>query len=229
MRTLCLSALLMVLLLGSLQLTSSAPAGHTPDCCPKLTTMRIPLSKVQSITRTSSACPLKAIVLKTKAGKEFCVDPDSELVKRMHQPTARTSTINSTALSRSPFIMAHKTLPLHTLLSTPLHLSGFEPATSAIMRILLSALLMVLLLGSLQLTSSAPAVHHADCCTKLTAVKKIPVRQVESITPMSSTCTVKAIVIKTKAGRKWCVDPDTEWVQGHVAILDQRHKTTANY
>ncbi|XP_072520293.1 uncharacterized protein [Salminus brasiliensis] len=90
----------------------------------------------------------------------------------------------------------------------------------------LSALLMVLLLGSLQLTSSAPAVHHADCCPKLTAVKKIPLRQVVSYTRTSSYCTVKAIVINTKAGNQFCVDLDAEWVKGYVAILDQRHNTT---
>ncbi|XP_072520295.1 C-C motif chemokine 13-like [Salminus brasiliensis] len=90
----------------------------------------------------------------------------------------------------------------------------------------LCALLMVLLLGSLQLTSSAPAVHHADCCPKLTAVKKIPLRQVESYIRTSGNCTVKAIVFNTKAGKQFCVDPDVEWVKGHVAILDQRHNTT---
>ncbi|XP_022539615.2 C-C motif chemokine 4 homolog [Astyanax mexicanus] len=90
-----------------------------------------------------------------------------------------------------------------------------------------SALLLVLLLGSLQLSSSAPAgTGVADCCFKFTTVKKIPLRIVESYTETHSDCALKAIVfiMKTK-GNKFCVHPDAEWVKSHVAALDRRNNT----
>ncbi|KAG9272031.1 C-C motif chemokine 13-like [Astyanax mexicanus] len=90
-----------------------------------------------------------------------------------------------------------------------------------------SALLLVLLLGSLQLSSSAPAgAGVADCCFKFTTVKKIPLRIVESYTETHSDCALKAIVLLTTKGKKFCVHPDTEWVKSHVAALDRRNNTT---
>uniref|UniRef100_A0A8B9GSG7 Chemokine interleukin-8-like domain-containing protein n=1 Tax=Astyanax mexicanus TaxID=7994 RepID=A0A8B9GSG7_ASTMX len=58
-----------------------------------------------------------------------------------------------------------------------------------------SALLLVLLLGSLQLSSSAPAAAPVpDCCFKFATVKKIPLRMVESYIETHSHCELKAIV-----------------------------------
>ncbi|KAG9272028.1 C-C motif chemokine 13-like [Astyanax mexicanus] len=86
-----------------------------------------------------------------------------------------------------------------------------------------SALLLVLLLGSLQLSSSAPhGTSVADCCPKLTTVKTIPLRMVKSYTETRSDCAVKAIVFYTKKGKEFCVDPDAEWVKSHVAVLKKR-------
>ncbi|XP_049339959.1 C-C motif chemokine 13-like [Astyanax mexicanus] len=85
-----------------------------------------------------------------------------------------------------------------------------------------SALLLVLLLGSLQLSSSAPhGTSVADCCPKLTTVKKIPLKMVVSYTETRSDCALKAIVFTTKL-RNFCVDPDIEWVKSHVAVLKKR-------
>uniref|UniRef100_A0A3B1ILC4 Chemokine interleukin-8-like domain-containing protein n=1 Tax=Astyanax mexicanus TaxID=7994 RepID=A0A3B1ILC4_ASTMX len=56
----------------------------------------------------------------------------------------------------------------------------------------------------------------ADCCFKLTTVKKIPLRMVESYTETHSHCALKT----------FCVDPDAEWVKSHVAALDKRNNTT---
>ncbi|KAI4886685.1 hypothetical protein NFI96_027639 [Prochilodus magdalenae] len=68
-------------LLCSLQLTSSTQALHNPDCCSKLTHMKIPLRQVKSYSVTSSDCPLKAVVFYTKKGLKFCVDRDADWVK----------------------------------------------------------------------------------------------------------------------------------------------------
>uniref|UniRef100_A0A8C2Q2P6 Chemokine interleukin-8-like domain-containing protein n=1 Tax=Cyprinus carpio TaxID=7962 RepID=A0A8C2Q2P6_CYPCA len=40
---------------------------------------KIPLKLVVSFYRTRSNCPISAIVFRTAAGREFCLDPDSTL------------------------------------------------------------------------------------------------------------------------------------------------------
>ncbi|XP_049340188.1 C-C motif chemokine 13-like [Astyanax mexicanus] len=82
-----------------------------------------------------------------------------------------------------------------------------------------SALLLVLLLGSLQLSSSA--VNQPDCCFKLTTMR-IPQKMVKSYTQTSSDCALKAIVITTVKGRKFCVDPAAKWVSSHLKSLKNR-------
>uniref|UniRef100_A0A3B4C3J2 Chemokine interleukin-8-like domain-containing protein n=1 Tax=Pygocentrus nattereri TaxID=42514 RepID=A0A3B4C3J2_PYGNA len=85
----------------------------------------------------------------------------------------------------------------------------------------LSALLVLLLICSLQLTSSAPiATEQHSCCPYLTPMK-IPLAQVVSYTWTSSDCHLKAIVFLTKKGKQICVDPDTVWVSSHVAAVDK--------
>ncbi|XP_076878380.1 monocyte chemotactic protein 1B-like [Brachyhypopomus gauderio] len=72
-----LSALLFVLLLCSLQLVFNAPSVYISDCCANVTDVKIPLKKVVSYKHTATDCPIKAIVFKTVAGKQFCVNPDA--------------------------------------------------------------------------------------------------------------------------------------------------------
>ncbi|KAG9272029.1 C-C motif chemokine 22-like, partial [Astyanax mexicanus] len=61
------------------------PAGSgVADCCFKFTTVKIPLRMVESYTWTRTDCPIKAVVLLTKNGKTFCVDPESELVAALN-------------------------------------------------------------------------------------------------------------------------------------------------
>ncbi|XP_072519320.1 monocyte chemotactic protein 1B-like [Salminus brasiliensis] len=93
MRT--LSALLVMLLLASLQLTcrgtesTSIPVG----CCFNFVKMKIPLGRITSYWRTSSNCPIKAVIFKTVIGKEFCADPSASWVQEhMNKlPTNKTS------------------------------------------------------------------------------------------------------------------------------------------
>ncbi|XP_049340183.1 C-C motif chemokine 23-like isoform X2 [Astyanax mexicanus] len=86
-----------------------------------------------------------------------------------------------------------------------------------------SALLLVLLLGSLQLSSSAPAAAPVpDCCFKFTK-KRIPLRMVESYTETHSDCALKALVVLSKNGTRYCVHPDAHIhtrVKRHVTALD---------
>uniref|UniRef100_A0A8C1N586 Chemokine interleukin-8-like domain-containing protein n=1 Tax=Cyprinus carpio TaxID=7962 RepID=A0A8C1N586_CYPCA len=43
---------------------------------------KIPLNLVVSFYQTGSNCPISAIVFRTAAGREFCLDPDSSWVKK---------------------------------------------------------------------------------------------------------------------------------------------------
>ncbi|XP_036424047.1 monocyte chemotactic protein 1B-like isoform X2 [Colossoma macropomum] len=82
MRT--LSALLMVLLLCSLQQVCSGTEGISsiPEkCCFKFMKVKIPLRRITSYSWTSSNCPKKAVIFYTVAGKEWCADPKASWVK----------------------------------------------------------------------------------------------------------------------------------------------------
>ncbi|KAF5891296.1 C-C motif chemokine 13-like, partial [Clarias magur] len=59
-----LTALLLLLSLGSLYLVSPAPPGfdHKTPCCPSTTKAKIPLKNILTYWRTSSSCPLQAVV-----------------------------------------------------------------------------------------------------------------------------------------------------------------------
>ncbi|KAL6480771.1 hypothetical protein MHYP_G00118040 [Metynnis hypsauchen] len=86
---------------------------------------------------------------------------------------------------------------------------------------ILSALLVLLLLCSLQLTSSAAPLVH-DCCPKL-ETRKIPLNLVKSMKWTGLDCPNEAIVFETVRGKKICVDPNAAWVSSHVTALNQRH------
>ncbi|XP_067236770.1 uncharacterized protein [Chanodichthys erythropterus] len=85
-------------------------------------------------------------------------------------------------------------------------------------------LLFLVIFCSLQMTSTAPlAADVSDCCMEFTDVK-IPVKQVKSYYWTSSNCPRQAVVFQMISGRKICVDPETTWLSGHVAKVDQRTK-----
>ncbi|ROL54586.1 C-C motif chemokine 2 [Anabarilius grahami] len=90
----------------------------------------------------------------------------------------------------------------------------------------LMILLVLVIFCSLQMTSSAPlAADVPNCCMEFIDVK-IPVRQVKSYSWTSSNCPRRAIVFHMISGKEFCVDPETTWVNGHVAKVDKR-KTSA--
>ncbi|KAG5848763.1 hypothetical protein ANANG_G00102870 [Anguilla anguilla] len=90
----------------------------------------------------------------------------------------------------------------------------------------LSALLILVLLGSLELVSStAGSDTGADCCTKYEK-RKIPLAMVVSWHETSSSCPKAAYVFVTKRGKRICVDPTHGWVRSHAAQVDSRSATT---
>ncbi|XP_035273440.1 C-C motif chemokine 17-like [Anguilla anguilla] len=90
----------------------------------------------------------------------------------------------------------------------------------------LSALLILVLLGSLERVSSAAGSGTgADCCISYDK-KKIPLARVVSWHKTSSSCAKKAYVFVTKRGRSICVDPTDAWVKRHAAQVDSRSATT---
>lgn len=97
--------------------------------------------------------------------------------------------------------------------------------TSWRMRNLMSVLFLMIFC-SVQMTSSAAIAIDAElskCCVELSKVK-IPVKLVKSYYWTSSSCARRAIVFQTKAGREFCVDPETTWVSGHVDKMNKRSK-----
>ncbi|XP_036400120.1 C-C motif chemokine 3-like 1 [Megalops cyprinoides] len=91
----------------------------------------------------------------------------------------------------------------------------------------MSALLILVLLCSLQLVSSAPLASEAgsDCCVKY-YTKRIPLAKVVSYSRTRSTCAKPAVVFVTEKGRRLCVDPSASWVKSHVSQVDHRSTTS---
>ncbi|XP_042609610.1 C-C motif chemokine 5-like isoform X2 [Cyprinus carpio] len=84
--------------------------------------------------------------------------------------------------------------------------------------------LLFLVICSVQMTSSSVIsvdVEQSKCCVEFSNVK-IPVKLVKYYYWTSSKCDRRAIVFQTKAGREFCVDPETPWVNGHIAKVDKR-------
>uniref|UniRef100_UPI004044E0F8 chemokine CCL-CUj precursor n=1 Tax=Danio rerio TaxID=7955 RepID=UPI004044E0F8 len=96
--------LFLVFTMCSIQLVPAMPA--TPIainsaksvCCEGITHKVIPLKQIMSYQWTTSTCPIKAIVFKTIAGREICVDPQNTLVKK-HIANLDKRTSSTTALS----------------------------------------------------------------------------------------------------------------------------------
>ncbi|KAK7117411.1 hypothetical protein R3I94_022850 [Phoxinus phoxinus] len=85
-------------------------------------------------------------------------------------------------------------------------------------------LLVLVLFCSVPMTSSAPlAGNVTTCCMEFSKVK-IPVKLVKSYYWTSTSCPRRAIVFQTIAGREFCVDPETTWVNGHVDKVDKRKR-----
>ncbi|XP_039503795.1 C-C motif chemokine 13-like [Pimephales promelas] len=83
-------------------------------------------------------------------------------------------------------------------------------------------LMVLVLVCSVPMTSSAPlALNVAKCCMKFNNVK-IPVKQVKSYYWTSSECPKPAIVFQTFKGKEFCIDPETTWVNHHVDNVDKR-------
>ncbi|ROL54587.1 C-C motif chemokine 2 [Anabarilius grahami] len=81
-------------------------------------------------------------------------------------------------------------------------------------------LLVLVIFCSLPMTSS---VDMSFCCMEFSNVK-IPVKLVKSYSWTSSNCPRRAVVFHTFKGREFCVDPETTWVNSHVAKVDKRTK-----
>uniref|UniRef100_A0AAR2L213 C-C motif chemokine n=1 Tax=Pygocentrus nattereri TaxID=42514 RepID=A0AAR2L213_PYGNA len=93
----------------------------------------------------------------------------------------------------------------------------------------LSALLMVLLLCSVQQVYSAPEhTHSNDCCTKLTKLRFLPLARTESYRWTSSDCPIKAVVFQMVGGKRFCADPSWDWVDTHMKKVDQKKSSTAS-
>uniref|UniRef100_A0A8C2K0J6 Chemokine interleukin-8-like domain-containing protein n=1 Tax=Cyprinus carpio TaxID=7962 RepID=A0A8C2K0J6_CYPCA len=60
---------------------------------------KIPLKLVVSFYRTRSNCPISAIVFRTAAGREFCLDPDSSWV---NSHIAKVNTANENRSTLDP-------------------------------------------------------------------------------------------------------------------------------
>ncbi|XP_017580085.1 eotaxin-like [Pygocentrus nattereri] len=94
----------------------------------------------------------------------------------------------------------------------------------------LSALLMVLLLCSVQQVYSA--IQSADtppeCCTKLTKLRILPLVRTVSYRWTSSNCAIKAVVFQMVTGKDFCVDPSWDWVQSHMKNLPEKKPSTTS-
>uniref|UniRef100_A0A8C2KGJ4 Chemokine interleukin-8-like domain-containing protein n=1 Tax=Cyprinus carpio TaxID=7962 RepID=A0A8C2KGJ4_CYPCA len=89
----------------------------------------------------------------------------------------------------------------------------------------LMCLLFLVIFCSVQMTSSTViSIDSAQpkCCGEEFTNVKIPVKLVTSYYWTSSMCDRRAIVFQTKAGREFCVDPESTWVNGHIAKVDKR-------
>uniref|UniRef100_A0A8C1QB96 Chemokine interleukin-8-like domain-containing protein n=1 Tax=Cyprinus carpio TaxID=7962 RepID=A0A8C1QB96_CYPCA len=95
-----LMCLLFLVIFCSVQMTSSAVYSidaAQSKCCGEFSNVKIPVKLVTSYYRTSSNCPRRAIVFKTIAGREFCIDPETTWVSgHVAKVDKRTKTATET-------------------------------------------------------------------------------------------------------------------------------------
>ncbi|XP_073688321.1 monocyte chemotactic protein 1B-like [Garra rufa] len=98
-----LMSVLFLVIFFSVQMTSATSAIEVTNikCCLEFSNVKIPVKLVTSYYWTSTNCARRAIVFKTIAGREFCVDPETTWVsghvdKVDKKPTtARTTTVSA--------------------------------------------------------------------------------------------------------------------------------------
>uniref|UniRef100_A0A8C1Z091 Chemokine interleukin-8-like domain-containing protein n=1 Tax=Cyprinus carpio TaxID=7962 RepID=A0A8C1Z091_CYPCA len=95
-----LMCLLFLVIFCCVQMTSSSLYSIDSvqsKCCGELSNVKIPVKMVASYSWTSSSCPRRAIVFKTIAGREFCVDPETTWVSgHVDKVDKRTKTATET-------------------------------------------------------------------------------------------------------------------------------------
>uniref|UniRef100_A0A672RGM5 Chemokine interleukin-8-like domain-containing protein n=1 Tax=Sinocyclocheilus grahami TaxID=75366 RepID=A0A672RGM5_SINGR len=82
-----------------------APHAIVPrsNCCVVFSNVRIPIKQVVSYFWTSSTCAKHAIVFKTVAGREICVDPEATWVSHhVDKVDKKTATAAAAASTTSP-------------------------------------------------------------------------------------------------------------------------------
>uniref|UniRef100_A0A8C1J5I0 Chemokine interleukin-8-like domain-containing protein n=1 Tax=Cyprinus carpio TaxID=7962 RepID=A0A8C1J5I0_CYPCA len=83
----------------------------------------------------------------------------------------------------------------------------------------------VLLLKYLICVLSPHALESSSCCVQFYK-KKIPLKLVVSFYRTGNSCPISAIVFRTAAGREFCLDPDSSWVNSHIAKVNSRTTTS---
>ncbi|XP_006154448.1 eotaxin [Tupaia chinensis] len=80
-----ISAAILCLLLTAISFSSQVfaePAFIPTSCCFNVASRKISIQKLESYRQVSgSKCPRKAVIFKTKLGKEICADPQERWVQ----------------------------------------------------------------------------------------------------------------------------------------------------
>ncbi|XP_062857004.1 monocyte chemotactic protein 1B-like [Trichomycterus rosablanca] len=90
----------------------------------------------------------------------------------------------------------------------------------------LKALLLLLLICSLQLVSGGPlGLQRSTCCAGTTKVK-LPLYLIRSYRWTSSYCPVAAVIFRMINGKQICVDPEAPWLVNHMKAVDLKSANT---
>ncbi|NWW00423.1 CCL4 protein, partial [Machaerirhynchus nigripectus] len=89
------------------------------------------------------------------------------------------------------------------------------------MKVSAAGLALLLISASFSQTFSSPAaLDPSNCCFKYTQ-HRLPWNLVQSHYITGSSCPLRAVVFVTKKGRHVCADPENQWVQAYLKILEQ--------
>ncbi|KAL7862738.1 hypothetical protein SRHO_G00117220 [Serrasalmus rhombeus] len=129
-----------------------------------------------------------------------------------------------------PLCINGEVLVTHPALISPLLSSVSLGETSPARMRTLSALLMVLLLCSVQQVYSGTGAIDSmkECCEKLTKLRFLPLARTKSYSLTSSNCAIKAVIFHMVTGKRFCVDPSWDWVQSHMKKVDQKKSSTTS-